>query len=68
LSRGNSLSAFVLDGFATLVFVVSMGNSQDSGAVYLSLFEKDQGAMGIPEFKLLDCSLLNFFGTRGRKR
>lgn len=45
-----------------------MGNSHESGAVYLSLFEKDQGAMGIPEFKLPDCSLLNFFGTRGRKR
>ena len=34
-----------------------MGNSQDSGAVYLSLFEKDQGAIGIPECKLLDFSL-----------
>ena len=34
-----------------------MGNSQDSGAVYLSLFEKDQGAIGIPEGRLLDFSL-----------
>jgi hypothetical protein len=46
----------------------SMGNSQDSGAVYLSLFEKGEGAIGILEFKLPDFSLLNFFRTKGRNR
>ena len=45
-----------------------MRNSQDSGAVYLSLFEKGQGAIGILEFKLLDFRLIPDLGCQGQER
>jgi len=45
-----------------------MGNSQDGGAVYLSLFEKAQGAIGVPEFKLLDFRLNPDLSCQGQER
>ena len=44
-----------------------MGNSQDSGAVYLSLFEKNESPIGISQFKLLDFSLNPDLSRQGQE-